>query len=124
MSSIASEKRSSDLKTTLKLRESPKTCNQKLQKQTTKSGKKRTNRDSVQNWKANVFGFSLVDCGADRKSERQSGKTRPARMPLAIDMTEKKTGKPVNCATLEASCRYLWLLRNWGFEEFTASDFG
>jgi len=85
----------------------------------------RTHKDPVQNWKANAFGFSSVDCGAGRKSERQSGKTRPAWMPLAIDMTEKiKTGKLVNCATLETSRRNLRLLRNSGFEEFTASDFG
>lgn len=53
----------------------------------------RTHKDPVQNSKANAFGFSSVDCGAGRKSERQSGKTRPAWMPLAIDMTEKKNWK-------------------------------
>lgn len=93
-------------------------------KQTTKWGRKNTQRSSAK-LEGKCIWFSSVDCGAGRKSERQSGKTRPAWMPLAIDMTEKiKTGKLVNCATLETSRRNLRLLRNSGFEEFTASDFG
>lgn len=93
-------------------------------KQTTKWGRKNTQRSSAK-LEGKCIWFFLGWLRGRQEIRKAIGENEASLMPLAIDMTEKiKTGKLVNCATLETSRRNLRLLRNSGFEEFTASDFG
>lgn len=108
--------------TTLNLLESPKT--HRLQKTEPNNKlaseiKRSPITDSALNWKANAFSFSW------RQEIRKAIGENGARLDAIGQWHDQKTNKLVNCATREASvrCGDQRLLRNWGLEEFTASDF-